>query len=162
MKQKILILPLLILIFLAVNCSGTDEEREETANTSNSSGVVENSFETPASDTTTVEEAVAYIHELYNKRNLEALYDMATNGMKQQIEKDQFVQFLTRLRSTLGTVNSSQVTNRTGEEGDELVAVTMDVKYENDSGTEQWTLNLSGERIQWSEFNYDAPSLYEN
>lgn len=162
MKQKTIILPLLIAVFLAVSCSGSDEESEGTANTSNSSEVVENSIETPASDTTTVEEAVGYIHELYNKRNLETLYDMATTNMKQQIGKDQFVQFLTRLRSTLGEVHSYQITNRTGEEGDELVVVSMDVEYENDSGTEQWSLNLSGEHIQWSEFNYDAPSLYEN
>lgn len=142
------------------SCNGTNNEDTSSEPTAAAKSTDAQSTDAySGDDTTSAKAAVERIHTLYNERDLGALYAMATERMRQRITKKDFLGFMKRARNTLGAVRSSNVIeqNALGQGG--MQQVVVKVKYENDIGTEQWTLHLGDDEVQWSQFNFDAPAL---
>lgn len=133
----------LVLIGLAVmGCHSGDDQQPQTMNSNFGS----------------VDSALTNIHAFYNRQEFKALYDQASKSAQEQFEKEQFITFISGIRDKLGKIKNANIQDQKGSE-EAGRRVIVDVEYENDSGTERWTLVNYNDRWRWDQFNYNAPSL---
>jgi hypothetical protein len=110
----------------------------------------------------TAGDAVTAFHEKYNAGLCDEMYDDADQAMKDNVSRDQFIQFCASVHDTYGDVVGAKRTNYSanslkGTTSRTTVAFTYAVTFEKGSQTEQtnwnivddearlmgWTINLS-------------------
>lgn len=149
----------LILTFMFIGCSGNDNGSSSDGNASGDQKVMNENNSNENYEKEDVRKAIANIHGLYNKEEYKQLYGMATQSMKEKLNEAQFTELLGNMRDKLGKVKSANITDMSNHAESGRVIVELDVDYQNDSGSEKWTLIMGKGDLEWGSFNYNAPSL---
>ena len=105
--------------------------------------------------------AVSAFHDNYNSEDYQALYESAAEEVHQGIEREQFLQVTQTIRRKLGAVRSSEVAGwrTTMRVGRKEVSLSLDVEYENGSGTEDYVWIITDNDASWTKYNVSSPLL---
>ena len=107
------------------------------------------------------EDAVVVFHEQYNAGSFGEMYDVGGDDLRSTETRDDFMTTMASLRTTLGSMRESKRTAfnaRVGSDGTfvELEHVT---EFENGTGTEEFTWEISGGRARLLGYSVDARAL---
>ena len=107
------------------------------------------------------EKAVVVFHEQYNAGSFGEMYDAGSDDLRATETRDDFMTTMASLRTKLGSMGESRRTGfnaRVGSDGT-FVEVEHVTEFENGTGTEEFTWEISGGRARLLGYSVDARAL---
>ena len=150
---------LLFATLLLTGCSGGQNGQSSAGENSGQTSAEKKEASGSSYGKEEVRKVIANIHGLYNRKNYKQLYGRTTQSMKEKLSEQQFTELVSDIRGKLGKVKTANISDLSNHTESGRVIVKLDVDYQNDSGSEKWTLVMGGENVKWAGFDYNAPSL---
>ena len=150
---------LLFATLLLTGCSGDQSGQSSAGNNSEETSAEKKEASSSSYGKKEVRKVIANIHGLYNREEYKQLYGRTTQSMKEKLSEQQFTELVSDIREKLGKVKTATISDLSNHAESGRVIVKLEVEYQNDSGSEKWTLVMGGESVQWAGFDYNAASL---